>query len=264
MTNYFAYATPKDENGDELIDDVLGGVYYSFDYANAHFVVLNTNDAGLNGLGETQFNWLKHDLETSDKKWKFVLMHKSLFSGGSHSYDGEVVAMRKQLVPLFANTGVNIVFAGHDHTYTSTMLIDKNGKATDKQDLNGLQYTGDGVLYITLGTMGTKYYEYGTNPNVTPKLDGDKSILHTLDTQTFGKVVVTADSITFTAYQYDPATNSLKVIGESDLVDHPVFDRKIAISLCVVIPLVVVVAGAVTATLLILKKKGKLGKKKTE
>ena len=111
MTNFFAYATPKDEDDNELIDDVLGGVYYSFDYANAHFVVLNTNDAGLDGLGETQFNWLKKDLETSDKKWKFVLMHKSLFSGGSHSYDGEVVAMRKQLVPLFAETGVNIVFA---------------------------------------------------------------------------------------------------------------------------------------------------------
>ena len=263
MTNFFAYATPKDEDDNELIDDVLGGVYYSFDYANAHFVVLNTNDAGLDGLGETQFNWLKKDLETSDKKWKFVLMHKSLFSGGSHSYDGEVVAMRKQLVPLFAETGVNIVFAGHDHTYTTTMLIDKNGKATDKQDLNGLQYTGDGVLYITLGTMGTKYYEYGTNPDVTPKFDDDKSILHTLDSQTFGKVVVTADSITFTSYYYDAKTNSLKVVGESDLVDHPVFDKKIAITLFVIIP-TVVVAGAVTATLLILKKKGKLGKKKAE
>ena len=257
MTNFFAYATPKDEDDNELIDDVLGGVYYSFDYANAHFVVLNTNDAGLDGLGETQFNWLKKDLESSTQKWKFVLMHKSLFSGGSHSYDGEVVAMREQLVPLFAETGVNIVFAGHDHTYTSTMLIDKNGKATDKQDLNGLQYTGDGVLYITLGTMGTKYYEYGTNPDVTPKFDGDKSILHTLDSQTFGKVVVTADSITFTAYYYDQASKSLKVVGESDLVDHPVFDKKIAIALCAAIPAVVVAAvvGTVIPAVVVAKKK---------
>lgn len=263
MTDFFDYSIPKDENDDPLITDVLGGVFYSFDYANAHFVVLNTNDASTSGLGEVQYNWLKHDLETSTKKWKFVLMHKSLFSGGSHSYDGEVVAMRAQLVPLFAETGVNIVFAGHDHTYTSTMLIDKDGKATDKSDLKGLQYTGDGVLYITLGTMGTKYYEYGTNPDVTPKFDTDDSILHTLDSQTFSKITVTADSITLTSYQYDPETNSLKVIGESDLVDHPVFDKRIAIALIVVIP-TVVVAGALTATLLILKKKGKLGKKKAE
>ena len=260
MTNFFAYSTPKDEDGNELITDVLGGVYYSFDYANAHFVVLNTNDADTKGLGKTQFDWLKHDLETSNQKWKFVLMHKSLYSGGSHSYDGEVVAMRNQLVPLFAETGVSIVFAGHDHTYTSTMLIDKNGKATAKQDLKGLQYTGDGVLYITLGTMGTKFYEYGTNPDVTPKFDDSKSILHTLDSQTFGKVVVTNDKIEFTAYYYDRATNSIKVVGETELVDHPIFDRTIAIALIVVIPTIVVVSG-VAILLVVLKMKGILGKK---
>lgn len=260
MTNFFEYSIPKDENNDPLIEDVLGGVYYSFDYANAHFVVLNTNDTTADGLGETQLEWLTNDLTNSTKKWKFVLMHKSIFSGGSHSYDAEVVSMREQLVPLFAETGVSIVFAGHDHTYTSTMLVDKDGNTTDKSDLKGLQYTGDGVLYITLGTMGTKFYEYGENENVTPKLDKKKSILHTLDTQTFGKVVVSDDKIEYVSYYYDSASNSIKEVGESKLVDHTVFDRKIAIALIVVIP-TVAVAGAVTATLLILKKKGKLGRK---
>lgn len=222
MTNFFDYAIPEDTNGDPLITDVLGGVYYSFDYANAHFVVLNTNDASTKGLGEVQYNWLKHDLETSTKKWKFVLMHKSLFSGGSHSYDGEVVAMREQLVPLFAETGVNIVFAGHDHTYTSTMLIDKDGNATDKSDINWVQYTGDGVLYLTLGTMGTKFYEYGENPAVTPNLDASKSILRTLDTQTFGKVIISGDKIEYTSYYYDRNTNSIVEVGESKLSSEPV------------------------------------------
>ena len=260
MTNFFDYAIPTDNDGNPLITDVLGGVYYSFDYANAHFVVLNTNDADVNGLGTTQLDWLKKDLEGSNKKWKFVLMHKSIFSGGSHSYDGEVVKMREQLVPLFAETGVNIVFGGHDHTYTSTMLIDKDGNATSKQDLSGTQYAGDGVLYITLGTMGTKYYEYGENPSVTPKFDGDKSILHTLDSQTFGKVKVTGDKIEFVSYYYDRATDSLKVVGETTLSSNPIFDKRIAITLIVVIPTLAIGAG-VGITLGVLKKKGKLGKK---
>ena len=260
MTNFFDYATPTDDDGNSLIHDVLGGVYFSFDYANAHFVVLNTNDADTKGLGETQLEWLKKDLSSTTQKWKFVLMHKSIFSGGSHSYDGEVVAMREQLVPLFAENGVNIVFGGHDHTYTSTLLIDKDGHTTDKSDLKGLQYTGDGVLYITLGTMGTKYYEYGTNDAVTPRLDEDKSILHTLDSQTFGKVKVDGDKIEFASYYYDRATDSIKVVGESALVDHPVLDRTIAITLIVVIPTVVVVAGVAIA-LVILKTRGILGKK---
>ena len=113
LTNYFNYSM---EEGQTTAD----GAYYSFDYANAHFVVLNTNDADNNGLGQAQLAWLTEDLKNSDSKWKFVLMHKSLYSGGSHSTDSEVVAMRAQLQKLFAETGVTIVFGGHDHTYTFT------------------------------------------------------------------------------------------------------------------------------------------------
>ena len=47
LTNYFNYSM---EEGQTTAD----GAYYSFDYANAHFVVLNTNDADNNGLGQAQ------------------------------------------------------------------------------------------------------------------------------------------------------------------------------------------------------------------
>ncbi|MDE6302346.1 MAG: metallophosphoesterase, partial [Clostridia bacterium] len=260
MANFFNYTLPTDENGDRLQKDVTDGMFYSFNYANAHFVVLCTNDANADGLGEVQYNWLKKDLESSTAKWKFVLMHKSLYSGGSHSTDSEVVAMRAQLVPLFANTGVSIVFGGHDHTYTTTTLIDKKGKAHTRTDLNGVQYTGDGVLYITLGTMGTKYYEYKDNPVVSSKFDKDNSILHTLDSQTFGKVVVDGDTITFTGYYYNSETGELDVIGGNTLTAQNFVSKTAIIVMGVVIPVAVI--AAVVATLLILKKKGKLGGKK--
>lgn len=258
MANYFEYTLPTDAEGNRLQEDVTNGMFYSFDYANAHFTVLDTNDADSDGLGKTQLEWLKNDLSNTDAKWKFVLMHKSIFSGGSHSTDAEVVAMRSQLVPIFAQNGVNMVFAGHDHTYTSTYLVDKNGKTTDKSDVNGVQYTGDGVLYITLGTMGTKFYEYGENPDVTPKFDEDKSILETLTTQTFGKVTVCGDTLTYTGYLYNRETDSIEEIGTSVISAAKVLYKSVVIALSVCIPVVVI--GIVVAIVLILKKQGKLGK----
>lgn len=259
MTNFFSYTLPtlpKDSEGNQLQQNTKDGVFYSFDYGNAHFTVLNTNDASNDGLGAVQLEWLKNDLKSTSAKWKFVLMHKSLYSGGSHSTDGEVVAMRKQLTPLFAENGVSIVFAGHDHTYTTTELIDKNGKTHDL-GVGGWEYTGDGVMYVTLGTMGTKFYNYQENPDVTPKFDKDNSILKTLETQTFGKVSVNGNKIVYTAYQYDRNTKTLTVIGESKLGQS---NLVLATCLGVIIPVVVI--AAVVATLLILKKKGILFKKK--
>ena len=46
------------------------------------------------GLGAKQFAWLKDDLKNTDKDIIFVIMHKSLFSTGSHANDKEVAKMR--------------------------------------------------------------------------------------------------------------------------------------------------------------------------
>lgn len=184
-----------------------GVVAYSFDYATAHVIVLDTNDATAeDGLGKAQLDWLKADLEAnSDAKWTFVLMHKSLYSGGSHSYDGEVVKMREQLVPLFYEYGVDIVFGGHDHTYTVTQFLDGEGNAASRQfdDSDSITADGSGVLYVTLGTIGTKFYEYVSNPAVESKFDIERSILGTLTDPTFAKISVRGDTLTFEGCSVD-------------------------------------------------------------
>ena len=104
--------------------DITDGMYYSFTYGNVHMAVLNTNDSdSKNGLGETQLNWLIDDLKSDNSTWKIVLLHKSLYSVGSHTNDPEVVKMREQLTPIFAQYGVDVVIQGHDHTYSSTTLL---------------------------------------------------------------------------------------------------------------------------------------------
>lgn len=248
MGRYFNYTENKDGNV-----QAISGEYYSFDYANAHFTVLNTNDADENGLGKDQLAWLKNDLANTNAKWKFVLMHKSLYSAGSHAFDGEVIAMRTQLTKLFAENGVNVVFGGHDHTYTETYLVDKDGKVVDKTDGKGVRYTGDGVMYITLGTLGTKFYTYRENNMTTDKFNKDGSILSTLDSQTFGKVVVSGDTITYTGYYFNRSTGKIDEIGATTLSAKK--NNLTTILLATIIPSVVVIGVGVGLGVFFAKKK---------
>lgn len=248
MARYFNYTENKDGNV-----QAISGEYYSFDYANAHFVVLNTNDATSDGLGAEQLAWLKNDLANTNAKWKFVLMHKSLYSAGSHAFDGEVIAMRTQLTKLFAENGVNVVFGGHDHSYTETYLVDKDGKVVDKTDGKGVRYTGDGVMYITLGTLGTKFYNYRENDMTTDKFNKDGSILSTLDSQTFGKVVVSGDTITYTGYYFNRSTGKIDEIGATTLSAKK--NNLTTILLATIIPSVAVIGVGVGLGVFFAKKK---------
>ena len=248
MARYFNYTENKDGNV-----QAISGEYYSFDYANAHFTVLDTNDATSDGLGAEQLTWLKNDLANTNAKWKFVLMHKSLYSAGSHAFDGEVIAMRTQLTKLFAENGVNVVFGGHDHTYTETYLVDKDGKVVDKTDGKGVRYTGDGVMYITLGTLGTKFYNYRENDMTTDKFNKDESILHTLDSQTFGKVVVSGDTITYTGYYFNRSTGKIDEIGATTLSAKK--NNLTTILLATIIPSVAVIGVGVGLGVFFAKKK---------
>lgn len=238
--------------------DTDTGLYFSFDYATAHIIVLNTNDADAkNGLSDAQFKWLKADLEqNSDAKWTFVLMHKSLYSGGSHSFDGDVEAMRAQLVPVFYEYGVDIVFAGHDHTYTVTKCLDGNGEATDRATYSDgaitLSADGDGVLYVTLGTIGTKFYDYVSNSDIEGLFDAERSVLSTLTSQTFGKVSVTGDTLTYTGYSVSGDGTIAAVF--SAVPDGP---DMLLVKILVPIAAVILVAGIITAIVLVKKNKAK-------
>ncbi len=176
------------------------GYYYSFNYGTSHIVVLDTNDATDKGLGEKQLEWLKADLAAKNSKYTFVMMHKSMYSSGSHTNDAEIVAMRAQLVPIFAQYNVDIVFGGHDHTYAMTQRLGADGKPTN--DLTG-------VIYMTLGTCGTKFYTYKENENTTPLQDKKNSINNTLDSQTFAFIKINGNLLSIEGYQYDKSSGHL-------------------------------------------------------
>lgn len=245
--NYGAMAPEQDSDS---------GLYYSFDYATAHVIVLNTNDAdATNGLSTAQFEWLKADLEANkDAKWIFVLMHKSLYSGGSHSFDGDVEAMRAQLVPVFYKYGVDLVLAGHDHTYTVTECLDGNGDPVSRASYdNGIitmDANGSGVMYVTLGTIGTKFYDYVSNSEIEGKFNAESSALWTLAEQTFAKISVRGDTLTYTGYTVN-ADGTLSVIYTEPT------DDLLLVKILVPIAGVILIAGVVIAVVLVKKNKAK-------
>lgn len=102
--------------------------YYSFDYANIHFVMLDTEASDLDEDGE-MLSWLKKDLEFNKQQWLIAIMHHPPYSKGSHDSDnkwrsgGRLNAARENIVPILEKAGVDIVLSGHSHMYERSELI---------------------------------------------------------------------------------------------------------------------------------------------
>ena len=123
----------------------LNGVNYSFDYGNAHFSVLNTND--LLSLSLSQLEWLKNDLASTDRDWKIVFMHKSPYTLGKDGKWPDALYLQQSLSKVLDEGNADIVFSGHDHMYLRTKKLTANS-------LNE-----NGTTYVLSGTAGAKRYQ---------------------------------------------------------------------------------------------------------
>ncbi len=127
--------------------------YYSFDYSDVHFMVLNSQwdetEDFKPGLMAEQLNWLREDAGRSRKKWKIVLVHKDVLQYRIHKRPERqegISEVGKNFMPLFDELGIDIVFSAHLHTYRNRGHI-KNFKR-DSQ----------GTLYILTGVAGNVRY----------------------------------------------------------------------------------------------------------
>lgn len=123
----------------------LNGVNYSFDYGNAHIAVLNTND--VLSISLSQLKWLKNDMNSTDKDWKIVCMHKTPYTLGKDGKWPDALYLQKSLTKVLDDCNVDLVLSGHDHQYLRTKPLTNN-----KLDDNG-------VTYVLCGTAGSKRYE---------------------------------------------------------------------------------------------------------
>jgi predicted phosphodiesterase len=103
--------------------------YYAFDYANIHFIMLDSQSSDRSTSGP-MYRWLKEDLAVNTQPWVIVAMHHPPYTKGSHDSDsvydsrGRMQDMRENFLPLLESAGVDLVLSGHSHMYERSQLID--------------------------------------------------------------------------------------------------------------------------------------------
>ncbi|MCB9881769.1 MAG: metallophosphoesterase family protein [Planctomycetes bacterium] len=99
--------------------------YYSFDYANVHFICLDSF-ASDRSIGGAMWTWLRADLAANDQDWTIAYWHHPPYTKGSHDSDIEapLYEMRERFVRELEDHGVDLVLGGHSHSYERSYLID--------------------------------------------------------------------------------------------------------------------------------------------
>jgi hypothetical protein len=117
-------------------------LWYAFDVANVHFVMLDSNHYD----DDAQLKWLEQDLADANARGVraiFAVAHHGPYSRGLHG--GSSIAAQKY-APLLVKAGVGAFFSGHDHFY-------------QRGEKNGLRYVvtgggGSGLYQARCGVAG--------------------------------------------------------------------------------------------------------------
>ncbi|MCX6903198.1 MAG: metallophosphoesterase [Verrucomicrobia bacterium] len=146
--------------------------YYSFDYADVHFISLNGLSRDLRQPNSEMFQWLARDLAATTQRWKIAYWHTPPYTKGSHNsdsladIDGAMVDMRENFVPILETYDVDLVLNGHSHVYERTYLLNghygfsstfdptnKVDGGNGREDGTGayLKPSDRGAVYVTAG-----------------------------------------------------------------------------------------------------------------
>ena len=142
----------SNNDGQHYIDmfDLPGNErYYSFDWGQIHFVVLDTEYSFQDTARRpAQLAWLENDLASTDRPWKVAVFHRSPYSsGGEHGSD---LTVRSAFGPIFERYGVQLSISAHEHIYERT----RPQQTTS---------TGQPVVYLVAGGGGGPLYPAGTS-----------------------------------------------------------------------------------------------------
>ncbi|WP_308800030.1 DUF2341 domain-containing protein [Agromyces silvae] len=174
FTDHFTLEAPNGQ-------DTRRGAYYSFGYNDAHFMVLNTNEdgatnqQGAQAISDAQVEWLRQDAlaaREAGAKWLVLSLHKGPYTTANHLDDWDVVAMRKVLMPVIDEVGVDLVLQGHDHVMSRTKVLGYDPEGIEQarvvettkytEIINGkrIEYNvdPDGTIFLLPNTAGAKHY----------------------------------------------------------------------------------------------------------
>jgi len=124
--------------------------YYSWDYANIHFICLDSSDSDWseNGL---MVRWLKMDLEANKQDWLVAFCHHPPYTKGSHDSDKDkdsdarMRKMREVVLPMLEEHGLDLMLTGHSHAYERSFLLDGvYGRSTNLDERVNFKSQKDG------------------------------------------------------------------------------------------------------------------------
>lgn len=150
--NYFVqFAFPGEETEGESPDS-RGEEWYSFQYGNAYFFMLNDTVTDQNSFAR-EAAWMKTKLDGLDRAkidWVFAVHHRPLYTCSNHSPLATQVDLWGK---VYDEHEVDMVLAGHNHCYERSKPIRAGAEAP----------MGGGTIYVTAGGAGAPLYSTGTD-----------------------------------------------------------------------------------------------------
>lgn len=134
------------------------GRYYSFDWGNAHFVALDSNQPLVDAAAGTgrMLEWLEQDLRATRQFWRIAYLHHPPYPSGWRHDDPAGALVRRHVVPILERHGVQLLLAGHEHNYQRTRPM-RDAVPVEE---------GRGTLYVATGGGGAMLYDVGTRPEL--------------------------------------------------------------------------------------------------
>lgn len=180
-------------------------LYYSFDYANIHFICLDAQISDRTP-GGPMLTWLERDLEATAKDWIVAFWHHPPYTWGTHhsDFESQLIEMRQFALPVLERHGVDLVLCGHSHVYERSYLLNghygysSNLQASMVMDSGsgspseGQAYrkpsggvgANQGTVYVVCGCSGEGgYFPFPRHPAMVQNRSG------------FGSMVVDVDGL---------------------------------------------------------------------
>jgi hypothetical protein len=156
--------------------------FYSFDFANIHFIALDSygKESNVYRIWDTlgpQAVWLKNDLAANTQKWTIAYWHHPPYTLGSHTSEIEtdLIAIRENFIRILERYGVDLILCGHSHVYERSYLMNghygyeasfnlathaiSNSSARYDNSINSCPYIKKsplsiGTVYVVAGSAG--------------------------------------------------------------------------------------------------------------
>eukprot|EP01083_Nonionella_stella_P115007 340546_1 len=157
-----AYCGYSPLNDAEIGDHSNNTFWYSFDYESVHFIMLSSehnyssNTPGYNFL----INDLKYNVNHTVTPWIIASIHRPLYQSEIYNDDNIVDDHLLQLLePMFYEYDVDVVLAGHFHSYERTCEV---------YNYSCIGRDNGGIVHLTMGAAGWELdnAKYSVDPYV--------------------------------------------------------------------------------------------------